>query len=270
MGEHHLGAGPGLFDIAGPLLTIFGVAGYLWLVTRTRGKSWPRHRTVLWIGGSLSAAAAVSGPLAAAAHTSFTAHMVVHLLLGMLAPLLLALAAPITLLLRALPVYPARRVSRVLASRPARFFTEPIVAAVLSVGGLWALYLTGLYPAMQHDPVVHVVVHVHLFVGGYLFTIAIVSVDPLPHRRSYRHRAVVLILALAAHDILAKYLYAHPPAGVSASAAESGAMIMYYGGDAVDVAIMVLLCGRWYRSSGRRIRVGAGVPTASPDPPVYV
>ena len=199
-----------------------------------------------------SGAAAVSRPLAEAADTSFTAHMVAHLLLGMLAPLLLALGAPITLLLRAFPVPAARRVSRVLASGPARFLTEPVVAAVLSLGGLWALYLTGLYPAMHHHPVVHVVVHVHLIVAGYLFTIAIVSVDPLPHRRSDLHRAVILILGLAAHDILAKYLYAHPPVGVSASAAESGAMVMYYGGDAVDVAIMVLLCARWYRTTGRR------------------
>jgi len=217
---------------------------------------------LLWVVGSLTGAAAISGPLAEAAHTSFTAHMVTHLLLGMLAPLLLALGTPITLLLRALPVATARRVSRVLASGPARFLTEPVVAAVLRVGGLWVLYLTGLYPAMHHDPVVHVVVHIHLFVAGYLFTIAIVSVDPLPHRRSYLHRAVVLILALAAHDILAKYLYAHPPVGVSASAAESGAMIMYYGGDAVDVAIMVLLCAHWYRASGRRR--GARVPAAPP------
>ena len=164
----------------------------------------------------------------------------------------------------------ARGVSRLLAGNPARFVTEPSVAAVLSVGGLWVLYLTDLYPAMHHDPVVHVVVHVHLFVAGYLFTIAMVSVDPLPHRRSDLHRAVVLILALAAHDILAKYLYAHPPIGVAAADAETGAMVMYYGGDAVDVAIMVLLCARWYRIAGRRQGVGTGLPTASPDPPVHV
>jgi putative membrane protein len=40
-------------------------------------------------------------------------------------------------------------------------------------------------------------------------------------------------------------------------------MTMYYGGDAVDVAIMVLLCARWYRTSGRRIRADAGVPSAA-------
>ena len=208
---------------------------------------------MLWIVGSFSAAAAVSGPLAEAADTSFTAHMAA-ICCSVCSPRCYWPWARRSPCCSAPCPSRARRVSRVLASGPARFLTEPVVAAVLSVGGLWCSIPTGLYPAMHHQPVVHVVVHTHLFVAGYLFTIAIVSVDPLPHRRSYLHRGVVLILALAAHDILAKYLYAHPPVGVSASAAESGAMVMYYGGDAVDVAIMVLLCARWYRTTGRRIR----------------
>ena len=86
---------------------------------------------------------------------------------------------------------------------------------MLSVGGLWLLYTTGLYPAMHHHPGLHVLVHAHMFLAGYLFTAAMVSVDPMPHRRSFPHRSLVLVLALAAHDILAKYLYAHPPAGVA-------------------------------------------------------
>ena len=39
--------------------------------------------------------------------------------------------------------------------------------------------------------------------------------------------------------------------------AESAAMLMYYGGDAVDVMLMVLLCARWFRS------VRAPAPAAS-------
>jgi len=97
-------------------------------------------------------------------------------------------------------------------------------------------------------------VHAHLFIAGYLFTAAVISVDPMPHRRSFRHRSAVLVLALAAHDILAKYLYAHPPDGVPVPAAETGAMVMYYGGDAVDVAILVVLGAHWYRATRPRWR----------------
>jgi putative membrane protein len=178
--------------------------------------------------------------------------MVVHLLLGMVAPLLLTLAAPITVLLRALPVPRARQVSHLLSTRPVRVLTEPVVAALLNVGGMWLLYTTPLYPAMHHHPIVFAVVHLHLFAAGCLFTVAIVSRDPMPHRRSHAHRALVLVLALAAHDILAKYLYAHPPLQVDATSAETGAMIMYYGGDAVELVLIWLLCASWYRATRPR------------------
>jgi putative membrane protein len=260
--DHGPGGGSGLEwvpALLGLLLALLAAGAYVTAVLSTsrnpaaRGRRpWPRHRSVLWLLGVLAAGSAVIGPLADAAHASFEGHVVAHLLLGMLAPLLLVLAAPVTLLLRTLPVTAARRLSRVLASVPVRILTEPVVAALLNVGGLWLLYTTGLFPAMPSSWPVYAVVHAHMLAAGYLFTLAIVGVDPLRHRRSFGHRAVVLIAALAAHDVLAKYLYAHPPIGVPADAARSGAMIMYYGGDAVDLAMIVLLCAAWYRSRRRR------------------
>jgi len=263
VGDHAHGSGPALLTVVGLLVGLVGLVDYLLLVAVTRRRGWPRRRTAAWLVGSVVATGSVVGPLPAAADSSYPHHMVVHLLLGMVAPLLLVRAAPVTLVLRALPVPAARQLSRVLATPLVRVATEPVVAAVLTVGGMWLLYSTPLYPAMHHHPVLHLVVHAHLFVAGCLFTIAIVGVDPMPHRRSYTHRAVVLVASLAAHDILAKYLYAHPPLGVGAEPAELGSMIMYYGGDAVDVIIMVLLGASWYRAArprpGRRDTVLARV-----------
>lgn len=211
--------------------------------------------------GVAAALVAVTGPLAERAHHDFPAHAVAHVLLAMLAPLLISLAAPVTLALRVLPVAYARRLARVLRTWPVRVLTEPAVAAVLSVGGMWVLYRTDLYALSAHSPGLHMLVHAHVFTAGYLFTIAIVGSDPMPHRRPYAHRAVVLVLALAAHDILAKSLYAVPPAGVAVEQAQVGAMVMYYGGDAVDLALAVILCARWYRAVGRRL-VGAQASAA--------
>ncbi len=81
-------------------------------------------------------------------------------------------------------------------SQLARFVTEPVVAAVLNGGELWLMYSTGMFAAIHDHPVLHVLVHAHMFLAGYLLTIAIVSVDPMPHRRSYPYRAVVLVAAL--------------------------------------------------------------------------
>jgi putative membrane protein len=143
-------------------------------------------------------------------------------------------------------------------SRPLRVLTEPSVAALLDLGGLWLLYTTPLFALAQHQPVVHLLVHVHLVLAGYLLSAVLVGPDPLPHRRSPLHRALVLVAVMAAHGILAKHLYAQPPAGVGAGA-ETGAMVMYYGGDLVELVLVVLLCRRWFSvQQPRAAGFGAG------------
>jgi putative membrane protein len=76
-----------------------------------------------------------------------------------------------------------------------------------------------------------------------------VYIDPTPHRLSYLYRSLVLLFALSAHAILAKHIYAFPPAGVAKQEAEIGGMLMYYGGDAIDLIIIIMLCHQWYRST---------------------
>lgn len=69
---------------------------------------WPWYRSLLWGAGLTVGGLAVIGPVAERSDHDFVAHMLGHLLLGMLAPVLLVLAAPITLMLRALPTAHAR------------------------------------------------------------------------------------------------------------------------------------------------------------------
>lgn len=216
-------------------------------------RKWPLHRYVFWLFGVLCAAAAVVGPLADRAHTDFTAHMLGHLLLGMLAPLLLALAAPMTLLLRTIKVPKARRLSRILKSWPVRIPSHPIVASILNIGGLWALYTTDLYVAMQQNMFLHLVVHLHVFLAGYFFTVSIIYIDPTPHRFSFVYRAIVLMMALAGHGILSKYIYAEPPLGVPAAQAEIGGMMMYYGGDVIDILLILILYLHWFKATRPRM-----------------
>jgi putative membrane protein len=243
----------GPLDRAPALLLLGGLAAYWLLAVAGRGRGpWPWSRLVLWTSGILVCLLATTGPLAELAHTSFPAHMVAHLLLGMLGPLLLVLAAPVTLVLRALPTRDARRLVRVLSSAPLRLVADPVTAAVLDLGGLWVLYTTRLFGLSQHHPGVHLLVHAHVLLWGYLFTAAVVGRDPVRHRRGQLYRATVLVGFLAGHGVLAKFLYAYPPAGVAPEAAELGAMLMYYGGDLVDVAILVLCGRRWYVMSRPR------------------
>ncbi|GAA3573967.1 cytochrome c oxidase assembly protein [Microlunatus spumicola] len=256
--NHHDGTEVDVLAVVGAVVAVLAVLGYAALVVRARdrGRAWPVARSVVWVVGCLLAVAAVTGPLRHAAMTSWTAHMAGHVLLGMLAPLLLVLGAPVTLLLRALAAASGRRLVRLLRSRPLRVLTEPAVAALLDVGGLWLVYGTPLLGLAHVYPALEVLVHAHVLLAGYLFTAVLVGPDPLPHRRGTRHLLVVLVLALAAHDVLAKRLYALA-GGPDLLDEQRGALVMYYGGDAVDLALAVLVCARWYRRTRPR-GVGSG------------
>lgn len=210
------------------------------------------HRIGFWCLGIISAAAALVGPLAEQAHTDFRMHMAVHLLLGMLAPLLIAISCPMTLLLRILNVSAARKVTSLLKSRPFRLLSNPATAAILNIGGLYVLYQTDLFHLMHESALLYGVIHLHIFLAGYLFTVSIVYFDVTPHQHGFLYRSVILILALAGHKILAKMLYANPPQGVARAEAESGSMLMYYGGDAIDAILIFFLCWHWYKSTARR------------------
>lgn len=58
-----------------------------------------------------------------------------------------------------------------------------------------------------------------------------------------------MIISMASHGVLSKYLYAHPPYGVTTTQAEIGGMIMYYGGDIVDIILIYIFCLQWYKST---------------------
>jgi putative membrane protein len=253
-----------LYSTAFGLFLVTAAIGYLVAVIALehRGGWWPTVRTGCWYAGLACAAATLLGPMPIAAHRSFLAHMTGHLLLGMAAPVLLVMAAPVTLALRTLPRAYARKLSRALRAVPVRIITHPLTAAVLNVGGLWLLYTTGLYEQMGRHAWLHPLINLHILAAGYLFTAAIVGVDPAPHRPGRWTRAIILIAFLAAHAILAKYLYAHPPAGVPVGQARSGAALLYYGGDLIDLAVIAVFCRQWYTACAS----GRPAPTESRSP----
>ena len=247
---------PPALQILVVLFVLSGAVGYFTLMLRTnrirRLKHWPAWRLILWLSGTLMAALVFAGPFAEAAHHDFRLHMAGHLLLGMLAPLLIALSAPVTLLLRALPVTAARRVTKTLRHPVARFYRNPITASVLNIGGLWLLYATPLFQLMHHHLWLYLLIHLHVFAAGYLFTISMIYIDPAPHPSSHLFRTLVFIFALAAHGILSKFIYAEPLPGFPPDEVREGAMLMYYGGDLVDLVIIILLFRSWYRSTAPR------------------
>lgn len=262
------GAAP---DVAGWLVPVVVLAvlvgAYRALAARREralGRRWGRGRTAAWAAGSVLLALAVSPPVADLAHADARGHMVQHLLLGMYAPLGLVLGAPVTLLLGAATPAGRRRVAAVLRSVPVRVLSHPLVAGVVDMGGLYVLYLTGLYAASMSSTLLHGVVGVHFVLAGGLFAWAVAGPDPAPHRPGVRVRVVALVLAAGAHAYLATLLYARAPAlppggGHTAAEIEQAAQWMYYGGDLAEVALAVALFAGCYRARGRRGDAARGV-----------
>ena len=228
-------------------LTLLFTAGYLVAMSRQsrRGRDWPLWRLVFWLAGTFVLVAAASPGAMRWAHADLRWHMGQHLLLGMLAPLLLVLSAPVTLMLRSVPVTWARVVVACLQSDLARFLCHPITTLMLNIGGMYLLYGTALYAASLQSPALHHLLHLHFILAGYLFCQAVLGG---PDRMAARHgaglRLGVLLAAIAFHSLLGKLAYGYLwPAGLRQPAEQvrSAAQLMYYGGDLVEMLMLVLL-----------------------------
>jgi putative membrane protein len=261
-----------MLELIALAMTLAALAGYGTGLHRLRrcGVRWPVTRVAAILTGSLCVAAAVLPPIAS--HDElFPVHVGQHLLLGMAAPAFLALSAPVTLALRTLPRRPRRILLRLLHSFPVAVLAAPATAVVLDLGGLYALYLTGLYQAAEHNDLVHAAVHMHMFLAGCLLSWAVIGIDPVRRRPDSRVRLTALIIAAAGHDTLAKLIYVRdlPAAGGPIASCHTGAELMYYGGTVIEVALAAIVMAQWYLVSGRALaRTKRRSQSAGPQLPI--
>jgi len=191
-----------------PLITavlLVGAGLYFWGVRRLaeRGVTWPRARQISWYVGGLGTItiATISG-LAAYDTVLFSAHMVQHMLLAMVAPIFLALGAPVTLALRAMPRRGRSVLVSVLHSRVAKVVSAPPVGWLLFVASPFALYFTGWYPATLDSELLHALLHAHFVLVGCIFFWPLIGVDPVPGRVAHPMRVLLLVTTLPIHVVL--------------------------------------------------------------------
>jgi putative membrane protein len=245
-----------MLELIPVVLTIVAAVGYGMALAalHRRGTRWPASRTAFLLAGSACVCAAVLPPVSS--HDEyFPVHVGQHLLLGMAGPAFLALAAPVTIMLRALPRRPFRAVLRLLHSWPVTVVSSLPAAVIIDLSGLYLLYLTGLYRAAEDNNLIHAAVHLHMFLAGCLLSWALIGLDPIRRRPGIKSRVAALVVAAAAHDTLAKLMYANglPAGGGPITSRLTGAELMYYGGTVIDIALAIVLMAQWYRASGRAL-----------------
>jgi cytochrome c oxidase assembly factor CtaG len=225
-----------------------------------------RGRMACFGAGLLAIIVAVDGPPDVLSDSSFSAHMVQHLLLQLVAAPLLLLGGPLSLLLRADPPWLPRRVlSRVLRSRPVRVLAHPVTALGVFAVALVGSHLTPLFNlALEHDSV-HQLEHLAFLVSALLFWWPAIGVDPAPHQLRYPARLLYMLvdmpvmaylgLAIAnSSRILYPYYAVHlSPWGATALQDQGAAgTLMWIAGTFTMVPVMALLLLRWLDEDERK------------------
>ena len=188
-------------DPLGLAVVVLGGVGYTLGVRRLadRGRTWPVGRSVAFAAALVAFAFATLSGLAAYDTVQFSAHMVQHLLLGMVVPVLLVTARPLTLAVQAGSRPTQVTLLRVLHHPVVRTLSRPGVAFVAFASTLWLLYFTPLYELSASNGAVHLLVHVHFVVVGVLFYGAVLATDPRPVEASPAARTGLALLALPVH-----------------------------------------------------------------------
>lgn len=169
-----------------PLLAGLGLlaAGYgagtarMWRGARA-GRAALRRGAICFAGATLALLVALVSPLDALGHALFSAHMVQHLLLILVAAPLLVLARPLPALLWAVRgrggppgwVRPALRPALALLRSP---LFAPLAWA-LHAAALWAWHTPQLYDAAVASPLVHAAEHMAFYATALLFWWAVLG-----------------------------------------------------------------------------------------------
>jgi cytochrome c oxidase assembly factor CtaG len=237
-----------------------------------------RKRAVAFVAGLLVMLVALVSPVDRLADLYlFSAHMLQHMLLILLAAPLLVVGVPPEVYRAALRWRPAAA----LASAARR----PGIAFTLATGTLALWHVPALYNAALGDEALHAVEHLTFLVTFVIFWWPILS--PLPEHRlgtgaalAYLAAAAIansllgVILTFAAPGLYPAYLAPRDPLGIlpllreewglTAEADQQlGGLLMWVGGGPAFLIPTLLVLARWHRSPGPDLAPADQAPAAT-------
>jgi putative membrane protein len=223
-----------------------------------------------WAGWIFLALALVS-PLHWLGEHLFTAHMIEHEILMVVAAPLLVLARPGGVMMWALPASwrgPVGGIERKPAFAAAwRFLTDPLVATILHGVALWAWHMPVLYNAVLTNGFAHWLQHLSFFVTALLFWWALLW--GRARERGYG-AAVLYLFVTALHAGLLGVLLTvsknlwYPAQTVFAADfgltpledQQLAGLIMWVPAGAAYAGAALVLAGVWISRAGSRLRAG--------------
>ena len=248
------------------------LAGSRRVARRHPVRPWPARRTASFLAGVLVIAAATQSSVAVYDDVLFTAHMVQHVLLIMVAPPLLVYGRPVTLFLHAVRNPAHARAKRILRSRLARALTwAPGVTAFYAVV-VTVTHTPAVMDLVLRDDVVHAGEHLLYLAAGYLYFLPIVGSEPAGRRISYPARYLMLLLGMQVDTVVgvALLIQGHEifPGYAGAARAwgptllgdvHAGGVTMWAGSDVVMATVTVILSIAFVHDRRRAGRLGAWI-----------
>lgn len=228
-----------------------------------------RWRVAAWLAGMTMYAIALISAIDVYATEVFSAHMVQHLLLTMVAPPLLALGAPITLLLRVSgPEFRRSVLLPVLHSRLVQGISWPPVGWTVFAVVMWATHFSPLFDAALEEPLLHQLEHVAYIAAGLLFWWPVVGVDPSRWRLTYAWRMAYLAGQMPLNTAVGLAIYFSPTVLYAHYATierawgpdpftdqQVAGIVMWGAGDAILLTALVLAIAAWLRADEERSRI---------------
>jgi cytochrome c oxidase assembly factor CtaG len=236
-------------------LVFVGVAAGLYLagvvLANRTGPRWPVSRSVAFGAGLLVCVIATNGSIGVYDMALFSAHMIGHLMLVMLAPALICVGHPLELLVRASAEPWRTRVSNLLRSGPVSVFFAPPVALASYAAVIVCSHLTGIMDTVMQSPWAGQLEHLVYLVAGFQFFTLLVGDETIRWQLSTPARWLLLAIAMAVDTFTGVVLLTTTQAvamvavpGLTVdplSDTRAGGAIMWVGGDGLMVVVMVAL-----------------------------
>lgn len=233
---------------------------------RANHRRWPIVRTACFLLGCSLLFVVMGAGIEGYGYRLFSVFMFQQLTLMMAVPILLVLGSPGTLLLRATPHRGAGRLLLAagfwgLRSRTFRILLHPAVMIPLFLFTFYGLYLSGLADALLQSWGGHLGLELAFLISGILFTLPLISADPLPRRQSPFARLIDVFAEMPLHAFFGVIVmmatlplldyFAAPPAGWNIDPLKdqqiAGGLAWGYG-ELPTVIILLVLLVRWERN----------------------
>lgn len=270
-----------VIPVIGLVLAVLYLTGAI-LVWAT-GRRWSPWATLSFLTGCAVLMVVTGAGIEGYGLELFSAFMFQQLTLMMTVPPLLVLGRPGTLLLRATPHHGVGRYVLVAArwglrSGAGRVALHPALMIPLFLLCFYALYFSPLAGRLLSSWTGHLSLELLFLVAGILFTVPVLSRDPLPSPQGYLGRAADMFIEMPTHAFFGVIVmmsttpmvsaFTHPPASwgvdVLADQNTAGGLAWSYG-ELPALIMLLIVFGRW-RKDEARATTAADRRTLDEDP----